>query len=146
MEYSNLLNVNTVFASDIVDEKRITDGKGRKKYTLADFYNQADLVTYPSTIEGFGNAFLEAVYYRVPLVVNNYSIYCFDIKPKGFRVIEIHDYVSQETIDHTRQVLENPGLASEMADKNYRLARRFFSYETLEQNLRSMLVQFFGSD
>ena len=35
----------------------------------------ADLVTYPSTFEGFGNAFLEAIYYCRPIVVNTYSIY-----------------------------------------------------------------------
>ena len=68
---------------------------GRRVYTLADVYPQADLVTYPSSIEGFGNAFLEAVYHRRPLVVNRYSIYEIDIKPHGFRVVEFDNYVSR---------------------------------------------------
>jgi len=31
-----------------------------------------------------GNAFLEAVYYRKPVMCNRYSIYRTDIEPKGF--------------------------------------------------------------
>ena len=42
----------------------------QKVYTLFDIYPHADLVTYPSYYEGFGNAFLEAVYFRKPVVVN----------------------------------------------------------------------------
>ena len=40
-------------------------------------------MTYPSTYEGFGNALLEAIYFRVPVVINRYSIYVQDIEPKG---------------------------------------------------------------
>ena len=83
-EYSDLMGVNTLFVSDIINEHRGTTDDGHKIYTLEDIYPFADLVTYPSTFEGFGNAFLEAVYFRKPIVVNNYSIYHKDIKPKGF--------------------------------------------------------------
>jgi len=37
---------------------------------------------YPSLFEGFGNAFLEAVYYRKPMLVNRYSIFIADILMK----------------------------------------------------------------
>ncbi|MFN8402620.1 MAG: hypothetical protein U0V48_03575 [Anaerolineales bacterium] len=57
-------------------------------------YPHADMVTYPSAIEGFGNAFLEAVYYRRLILVNNYSIYEVDIKPKGFRTIWFDGFIS----------------------------------------------------
>ena len=87
-EFAALLNVTVNFESAIVGDARGVTHDGRKIYALGDVYPQADLVTYPSSIEGFGNAFLEAVYYKRPLVVNNYSIYEADIKPKGFEVIE----------------------------------------------------------
>ena len=32
-------------------------------------------MTYPSSLEGFGNAFLEAIYYRKPLVMSAYEIF-----------------------------------------------------------------------
>jgi glycosyltransferase involved in cell wall biosynthesis len=86
-EYSKLLKVDTYFVSNIINEQRGKTRNGRKVYTLEDIYPHADLITYPSNFEGFGNAFLEAVYFCRPIVVNTYSIYTIDIKPKGFRWI-----------------------------------------------------------
>jgi len=144
-DYSKLLGVDVVMCTEIVDDERGTLPDGRKVYTLADLYHNADLVTYPSTVEGFGNAFLEAIYYKKPILVNNYSIYKSDIAPKGFDTIEMDDYISEETLEKAREVLANPALGEKMARKNYRLAKRFFSYEVLRQNLRTLLVDLFGS-
>lgn len=145
IEYAKLLGVDVILCSGIVGEERGTTSDGRKIYTLADLYYEADLVTYPSTIEGFGNAFLETMYYKRPIVVNNYSIYNFDIKPKGFRAVELDDYVSTASVRHACEVLSNPDLAAEMAEHNYKLAEKYFSYEVLRQKLRTMLVSCFGS-
>ena len=101
----HLLDVHVRFESEIVDAARGTTADGRRIYTLDDVYPQADLVTYPSSIEGFGNAFLEAVYHRRPIVVNRYSIYEIDIKPHGFRVVEFDNYVSRATIEEARRLL-----------------------------------------
>ena len=98
IEYSKLMKVETVFVSDIINEQRGVTADGRKIYTLEDIYPYADLVTYPSTFEGFGNAFLEAIYFRKPIVVNAYSIYTKDIKPKGFSVIEIDGFVTSQAV------------------------------------------------
>jgi glycosyltransferase involved in cell wall biosynthesis len=107
-------------------------------------YPQADLVTYPSSIEGFGNGFLEAVYHRRPLVVNRYSIYEIDIKPHGFRVVEFGNYVSRATIREARRLLEEPALAAEWAEANYALALRYFSFAVLERRLTALLAECFG--
>jgi len=56
-------------------------------YTLWDVYPHADFVTYPSLYEGFGNAFLEAVYFKKPLLINRYAIFLRDIEPKEFDLI-----------------------------------------------------------
>ena len=109
---------------------------GRKTYTLHDVYPYADLVTYPSTFEGFGNAFLEAIYYRKPIVVNTYSIYKKDIKPKGFSAIELDGYVTEEAVEKTRQVLKDPELQKQMVDQNYELGNKYFSYKQLRIGLR----------
>ena len=138
-EYSRLLKVDTVFASGIINECRDRTPKGEKIYTLDDIYPHADLVTYPSNFEGFGNAFLEAVYFKKPIIVNNYSIYSYDIQPKGFDVIEIDGYVSEEAIRQTREVLENPQRRQAMVDKNYEIAKRFFSYRVLQQKLKHLV-------
>ena len=86
-ELTRIMGVDTIFVSDLIGERRARLDDGRKVYTLDDVYPHADLVTYPSTFEGFGNAFLEAIFHRKPIVVNRYSIYARDIRPKGFDVI-----------------------------------------------------------
>lgn len=143
-EFAALLGVAINFESAIVGDVRGVTPEGRKIYTLADVYPQADLVTYPSSIEGFGNAFLEAVYYKRPLVVNNYSIYEADIKPKGFKVVEFEGYISEATLKHARHLLTHPQDAAENAEQNYQLARRYFSYAVLERRLHHLLADCFG--
>ena len=138
-EYSRLLNVNTLFVSDIINEKRGLTRTGKKIYTLDDIYPHADLVTYPSTFEGFGNAFLEAVYFKKPIVVNKYSIYTFDIEPKGFLTVEIDGFVSEDAVRMARTVLEDPGFCKKMVDTNYEIAKRCFSYSVLRQKLRNLI-------
>ncbi len=143
-EYSRLLGVNTLFVSQIINEKRGRTADGRKIYTLEDIYPHADLVTYPSNFEGFGNAFLEAIYFKRPIVVNNYSIYATDIKPKGFEVIEIDGYVTQAAVDHTRRILADPEAARRMVEHNYAVAARFYSYDVLEHKLIGLLYDLMG--
>jgi len=144
-DYSLRMGVETVFCAERVDEERGETSDGRKVYELRDVYPHADLVTYPSTLEGFGNAFLEALYHKRPVMVNNYSIYHSDIKPKGFWTVEMDDYVSAETVRLALDVLRRPELGREMAEHNYDLARRYFSYEVLRQKTRTMMVDCFGA-
>jgi len=143
-EYAHLLDVTVRFESDQVQDERGTTKDGKKIYTLGDVYPQADLVTYPSSIEGFGNAFLEAVYYRRPILVNNYSIYEVDIKPKGFRTIWFDGYISKNALEATRHILQNPSQAEAWAETNYQLAKRYFSFTVLERRLQSILADCLG--
>jgi glycosyltransferase involved in cell wall biosynthesis len=138
-EYSKLMKVDTLFVSNIINEQRGTTKNGRKIYTLEDIYPHADLVTYPSNFEGFGNAFLEAIYFRKPIVVNTYSIYTMDIQPKGFDVIEIDGYVTEEAVLKAREVLGSRKRREEMVANNYEIAKRCYSYNTLRQKLRPLI-------
>jgi len=138
-EYSKLMKVDTYFVSNIINEQRGLTKNGRKIYTLQDVYPHADLVTYPSTFEGFGNAFLEAIYFCRPIVVNTYSIYTMDIKPKGFSVIEIDGYVSDEAVRKTRKVLSDPELRSKMVKHNYETATHYYSYSVLHNKLKTLI-------
>lgn len=143
-EFAAFLGVKVNFESAIVGDARGVTPEGRKIYTLADVYPQADLVTYPSSIEGFGNAFLEAIYFKRPIVVNNYSIYEADIKPKGFKVVEFDGYISERTLEETRYVLNHPDVTAEEAEHNFELARRYYSYTMLEKRLGLLLANCFG--
>lgn len=143
-EYAHLLNVTIRFESDLVQDERGFTTDGRKIYTLGDVYPHADLITYPSSIEGFGNAFLEAVYYHRPILVNNYSIYEVDIKPKGFHAVSFDGFISADTLERVRQILVDPTQAQEWAEENYQLAKRYFSFTVLERRLQSVLADCFG--
>ena len=136
------MKVDLLFGSDIIDEKRGQTEDGKKIYTLDDVYPFADLVTYPSTFEGFGNAFLEAIYFRRPIVVNTYSIYTKDIKPKGFSVIELPGFVTEAAVKKTKEVLTDPELCKEMVDHNYELGKFFFSYDVLRRRLEAAMVEY----
>jgi len=138
-KYANVMNVPTIFASELFDDKRSLTPDGKKVYSLWDAYPHADLVTYPSLIEGFGNAFLEAVYFKKPIVVNNYTIYNIDIRTKAFKVIEFDDYITEETIETTRYVLEHPDEVARMVDHNYDLALKYYSYHVLRARLKVLL-------
>ena len=143
-EYADLLGVRAIFSSDKFDENRRMTEDGQKVYSLWDAYPHADLVTYPSEIEGFGNAFLEALYFKKPIVVNNYAIYETDIKPKGFKVIDFNEYITDETVEAARNILQKPQLAKEMCSYNYKLALKHYSYKVLRNKLRVLLNNAFG--
>jgi glycosyltransferase involved in cell wall biosynthesis len=138
-EYSKLMKVDTYFVSSIINEQRGKTKNGRKIYTLHDIYPHADLVTYPSNFEGFGNAFLEAVYFCCPIVVNSYSIYTIDIKPKGFSVIELDGYVTDEAVRKTKKILIDPELRTKMVTHNYETARKYYSYGVLGKKLKNLI-------
>lgn len=143
-EFAALLGVAVNFECAAVGEARGTTSEGNKIYALADIYPYADLVTYPSAIEGFGNAFLEAVYYKRPLVVNNYSIYEADIRPKGFKVIEFDGFISESTLQQAREALLHPEKFDEQCENNYAIAKRYYSFSMLERKLSHLLAECFG--
>lgn len=138
-EYAEMLQVEIIFASDRIRDRRGLTAEGKKQFTIHDVYPQADLVTYPSTTEGFGNAFLEAIYYRRPIVCNRYTIYRTDIEPSGVRPIVFDGFLTDATIDQVRSVLDDPQYALDMAEYNYQAARQYFSYEVLEKRLQDIL-------
>lgn len=123
--------------ADRVGEHRQRDAQGRKMYTLWDIYPHADFVTYPSVYEGFGNALLEAFYFRKPVMINRYSIYVQDIKPKGFSLVEMDGYVTRATVAAVRRVLEDDEMRREMIDTNYELANRHYGYGALRMALEA---------
>lgn len=136
--------IDVRFIADRVGETRGTTATGKKIYTLFDVYPHADLVTYPSHYEGFGNAFLEAVYFNKPVVVNSYAVYARDIDPLGFKTIEMSQLVTREVVEQTREVLQNAALRAEWAETNYRLCVKYFSYSVAKRKLGARLANLFG--
>ena len=139
--YAELLKVPVIFANRWISDRRGTLPDGTRQFTIWDVFPQADLVTYPSTYEGFGNAFLEAVYFKRPILCNRYTIFQTDIQPCGFETILFDGYLTDETVQHVRRVLHDPQYRHRMVEHNYCVGRRFFSYEIVAHELKSILLR-----
>lgn len=109
------------------------------RFSLEDLYPLADFVTFPSLYEGFGNALLEAIYFKKPVLVNRYSVFKEDIEGCGFELFTMDGEVTDEVLEKVRFVLEDPDSFSASAGKNFEIAGQHFGYTTLEEQLRKMV-------
>ena len=142
MDYADLLGVDVIIQPERIGAERGTTSDGKKKFSLWDCYLNADFVTYPSTYEGFGNAFLEALWFKKPILVNRYSIFQQDIEPLEFDVVVMDTYITPETVETINAILESPDAAEVMTERNFELGKRFFSFTLLEQRLKQVLMNF----
>jgi glycosyltransferase involved in cell wall biosynthesis len=108
-------------------------------HTLGEAYAAADLVTYPSLYEGFGNALIEAIFHGKPLLVNRYPVYVSDIAPLGMDLIEIDGTITDEAVEQVRAVLANPARQRRIARRNFEIAQQHLSYKVLRRRLRHLL-------
>ncbi len=131
--------VDLRYVADQVDDARRMTDDGRKIYSLWDTYPHADLVSYPSLYEGFGNALIETIYFRKPAFVNRYSVYAEDIEPLGFRFVELDGVVTDEAVTAVHNHLLHPEKTKPIVEHNYRLGQQHFSYQTLERLLAQIL-------
>jgi len=119
---------------------------GEDRHSLWDIYPHADFITYPSLYEGFGNAFLEAVYFKKPILINRYTIFVRDIEPKGFDLIAMDGFLTRRTVERVREVFDKSERRREMVEQNYQIALRHYSYANLRRWLNNLLTNFFGVD
>ncbi len=111
----------------------------RPAHSLHDAYLAADLITYPSLYEGYGNALLEALFYGVPVLVNRYPVYVADIAPLGLKLIEIDGAVTDDTVAAVRSLLGNPEKKRAWARHNFAIADKHLSYRVLRRRLGKLI-------
>ena len=97
-------------------------------------------MTYPSLYEGFGNALIEAFYFRKPVVVNRYPIYVQDIEPKGFKTVAMDGYVTDEVVQQTKALLADSHYRDEMVERNYELGRQYYGYNELRKQMAALFT------
>ena len=76
-----------------------------------------------------------------PIFVNNYKpVYWPDIGSKGFRAVMLEDNViTPAALEEIKQVIYNDKLNQEIAEHNYELGKKLFSYNTLEEKLGELI-------
>lgn len=129
------------FASHLFHNKGLSSSNGDVQFSLSDAYAQATACTYFSTYEGFGNAFVEAVLSKTPVFVNNYiPVYWPDIGSKGFKTVMLENNdLNDSKLEEMKEIIFKPELAKEIAEYNFQLGKKYFSYDTLEEKLRELI-------
>lgn len=140
-KYAKALKVPLILADERMGAHRGTRPDGQRLYTIVDAYHCSDFVTYPSTYEGFGNAFLETIYYKKPILCNRYAIYRTDIEPCGFDVILMDGFLTDDVVSQVRCVLGDKQRCEAMVERNYEVGRQFFSYRRAADELRAILAK-----
>ncbi|MFW5683208.1 MAG: glycosyltransferase, partial [Spirochaetota bacterium] len=133
--------------SDRVASARGTDDEGRRVFSNRDVLANADLVTYLPIWEGFGNALLEAVAARVPVVTTTYLVYKTDVMITGIRAIEVRDRYDDEghleipdaALDAINHILTHPDDRREMTEESFAIAKREFGMDVLRDRLEALL-------
>ena len=129
------------FIGERIGEQRGTHN-GQNVFRMWDVYPHAHIVTYPSSYEGFGNALLEAIYFKKPIVVHRYGPYVADIKPVGVQAVEFYHDITEDVLRQTRQIIDDPRLRREMVNHNYQVSVEHFSFKVLRNTLRHVLETF----
>lgn len=124
------------FIADVVGDYR-DEEKGI--YSLWDIYPHAHFITYPSIIEGFGNALIETLYFRKPLIVHTYPIYLANIKTAGVKAVEFNYDITDDVLEQTRRLIDDDAFRQDMAEHNYQVGLESFSYRVLKQVMMNLL-------
>lgn len=135
---------------DRVASVRTTDEQGRRMYTNRDVLANADLVTYLPLWEGFGNALLEAIAARVPIVTTTYLVYKTDIMTSGFKNIEVRDRYDQEgrlviedsVLEAMYTMLTDAAYRDRVVAHNFETGRREFGLNTLRTKLQRVFEEY----
>lgn len=145
-------NVEMLFVNNLVEHSRCVKNNN-KIYSLWDTYVFADIITYPSIQEGWGNQFLEGLFAKKPMLVFEYDVYKEDIKEKGFKVISLGDKyefdkyglakVSEGIIKRAAEecikLLIDKDYREKMVEENFQSGKKHFSLESLEERLKSIV-------
>ncbi|OLS20025.1 MAG: hypothetical protein HeimC3_42360 [Candidatus Heimdallarchaeota archaeon LC_3] len=150
------LNVKYLFCNEFFAHQRSENDNESKIYSLWDSYTQADIISYPSLQEGWGNQFLEAVKARLPIVLFEYEVYKEDIGPMGFQTISLgSEYkqtkklglatISNEKIksaaQETIKMLLNKEEREKIINKNYQIGKQKFSITALGEYLKPLVLK-----
>jgi glycosyltransferase involved in cell wall biosynthesis len=152
--------VDVIFAGDVVRPVREVS-EGRKRYSFWDSYVDADMVTYTSVWEGWGNQFIEAVCAKKPAAVFEYPVFKSDIIPEGYRYLSLGDSFDEtaadrfhalpeervrEAVNQACEVLKNGEIYESMVEHNYRIGRSHHGFDTLRGYLQADLAWLSGEE
>ncbi|MBU1179030.1 glycosyltransferase family 4 protein [Patescibacteria group bacterium] len=144
--------IRVKFISNYVKAERAFHG-GAKTYSLWDAYVYADLVTFPSIWEGWGNQFIEAVFAKRPIVVFEYPVFKKDIEPEGYKFIslgsgarkneetgfyEVPDKNLKKAVEKATRWFLDENLGKKL-ETNFKTGQKYHNFHVLENFLADRL-------
>lgn len=147
--------VELILANEYFKSERERTGKS-KYYSLWDAYTIADIITYPSILEGWGNQFLEGVFSRKPMAVFEYPVFSEDIKDKGFiyasfgsnytlrdnGYVRVSNQQMNLVTDLVIKFLKDNNYYNSVVNKNFTFGKKYFSYQVLADILKNIINTF----
>lgn len=149
------LGVDLVHVGERVKHSR-DEQAPQKVYSLWDSYVHADFVTYPSTWEGWGNQFIEAVFAKLPILIYEYPVWTSDLAEAGFDMVSLGDtlsgkhpdglvYVDQKIVekaaDQIVAILQSAKRRQEIGDQNFAIARERYSLHALQKIISNLVAK-----
>ena len=123
-----------------------------KNFSFWDGYHLADIISFPSLWEGYGNQFLEAMFFQKPIVVFECPVFQADIEPKGYKVLSLGNRYSSmknglkrvgskyiQGAVNTYLNWRQQGKISSIVRKNFQIAKKNNSLSLLRLHLQRIL-------
>ena len=81
---------------------------------------------------------------RVPIFVNNYEpVFWPDIGSKGFKTVMLeNNQLTDEAVSQMAEIIYDEKKCKEIAEFNFELGKKHFSYDTLSRKINELLVRF----
>ncbi len=144
--------IKTKFISRLIDARRRKEN-GKKIYSLWDAYVFADLVTFPSWWEGWGNQFIETIFAKKPVVVFEYPVFKADIKKEGYKVISLGNKLEKKdkkglvklSTNKTKKAAKEAisllidSQTKKLLQSNFNIGKMYHSEATLKKLLQEIL-------
>lgn len=152
-EHAAARQVKLICSEDMTGHSRALEG-GKKIYSLWDAYAHADLISYPSYWEGWGNQLLEGIFAKKPIIIFEYPVFLEDIQQTGLQLISLGSSyetdpltglvrVDQKYIERAAEasieLLIDAKERSKVVEANFATARRYYSTDALKQYLLPLI-------
>jgi hypothetical protein len=140
-------NVILIFGENCVLSHRdiIVDKKYYNFYEIPSVIaSYGGIGTYFSEIEGFGNNLLEMISFGMPVIINKYDVYKYDIEELGFMLPAIEDGILSETaVEEGYRLLNDFSYRNKVVQHNLLILHSKLDHKIIADKLRPLIIKMF---
>lgn len=100
--------------------------------------------TYFSEIEGFGNNLLEMISFGLPVIINKYDVYKYDIEELGFDLPSTEDgVITQHVVEQGYRLLNDYQFRNSVVKHNLHILHTKLDHKIIADKLKPLIVKMF---